>query len=220
MQNRAGLKKVVKTVRGKKGTVRRSYWVKSNPKAAGNRAGAAKPGFLARHGGKLAAGVALGALALANRHKLMGAGRGVGLALNAHKHSGQNAPAMEKAKDAFRAAKLGYASNRGMDVADRAGASLRKGLNNHHAGITNWRRSVGADLAHHLATTGGAAAAQHVGSKAGGYAGAAIGGMFGGPAGSAVGGFIGSQAGGFLSGRHTEKHIKRAASWAADRLRR
>lgn len=61
---RAGLKKVVKTVRGKRGTVRRSYYVKANeaPK---------KQGFLSRHKGKIAAGaLALGAAALASRHRL------------------------------------------------------------------------------------------------------------------------------------------------------
>jgi len=61
---RAGLKKVVKTVRGKRGTVRRAYYVKANeaPK---------KQGFLSRHKGKIAAGaLALGAAALASRHRL------------------------------------------------------------------------------------------------------------------------------------------------------
>lgn len=62
--SRAGLKKVVKTVRGKRGTVRRAYYVKANeaPK---------KQGFLSRHKGKLALGAAaIGAGLLANRHKL------------------------------------------------------------------------------------------------------------------------------------------------------
>lgn len=54
--NRAGLKKVVKTVRGKRGTVRRSYWV---------RAQEAGKGIIKRHGGKIAAGAMLGAAILA-----------------------------------------------------------------------------------------------------------------------------------------------------------
>lgn len=61
---RAGLKKVVKTVRGKRGSVRRTYYVKGSeaPK---------KAGFLRRHAGKLAVGAALvGAGVLASRHRL------------------------------------------------------------------------------------------------------------------------------------------------------
>lgn len=55
MANRAGLRKVVKTVRTKKGVARRSYWVratdavKSGARAAG--------GFAGRHKGAIAAGV-------------------------------------------------------------------------------------------------------------------------------------------------------------------
>lgn len=60
---RAGLKKVTKTVRGKRGTVRRTYWVKSAAQKVG--------GFLNRHKGKIAAGAALaGAGLLASRHRL------------------------------------------------------------------------------------------------------------------------------------------------------
>lgn len=61
MANRAGLRKVVKTVRGKKGSVRRSYWVragdavKSGAKAAG--------GFVGRHKGAIAGALALAAMA-------------------------------------------------------------------------------------------------------------------------------------------------------------
>lgn len=54
MANRAGLKKITKTVRGKKGAVRRSYWVKAKDAAKG------VGGFLNRHKGKI-----LGAAALA-----------------------------------------------------------------------------------------------------------------------------------------------------------
>ncbi len=60
---RAGLKKITKTVRGKKGTVRRTYWVKSAAQKVG--------GFLSKHKGKIAAGAALaGAGLLAHRHRL------------------------------------------------------------------------------------------------------------------------------------------------------
>lgn len=54
MASRAGLKKVTKTVRGKKGAVKRSYWVKAKDAAKG------VGGFLNRHKGKI-----LGAAALA-----------------------------------------------------------------------------------------------------------------------------------------------------------
>lgn len=52
MASKAGLKKVTKTVRGKKGAVRRSYWVKA--KDAVKSAG----GFLNRNKGKIALGAA------------------------------------------------------------------------------------------------------------------------------------------------------------------
>ena len=75
--SRAGLKKVTKTVRSKKGTARRTYWVKAQEAAKG--AGR----FLNRHKGKVAAGVALvGAAALAahNRGAIKGAYRGARIA--------------------------------------------------------------------------------------------------------------------------------------------
>lgn len=52
MASKAGLKKVTKTVRGKKGVVRRSYWVKA--KDAVKSVG----GFLNRNKGKIALGAA------------------------------------------------------------------------------------------------------------------------------------------------------------------
>lgn len=62
--SRAGLKKVTKVVRGKKGSVKRTYWVKAQQAAKG------VGGFLNRHKGKIAAGVALAAgAALAHRHR-------------------------------------------------------------------------------------------------------------------------------------------------------
>lgn len=55
MANRAGLRKVVKTVRTKKGVARRSYWVRGTDavKAGARAAG----GFVGRHKGAIAAGV-------------------------------------------------------------------------------------------------------------------------------------------------------------------
>lgn len=66
MANRAGLKKVTKMVHGKKGNVKRSYWIKAKEGAksvGGKVAGAARAagGFLNRHKGKIAAGVGLAA---------------------------------------------------------------------------------------------------------------------------------------------------------------
>ena len=62
--SRAGLKKVTKVVRGKRGSVKRTYWVKAQQAAKG--AGS----FLSRHKGKIAAGAALvGAGILAARHR-------------------------------------------------------------------------------------------------------------------------------------------------------
>lgn len=75
--SRAGLKKVVKSVRSKKGSARRTYWVKAQEAAKG--AGR----FLNRHKGKIATGAALvGAAALAahNRGAIKGAYHGARIA--------------------------------------------------------------------------------------------------------------------------------------------
>ncbi len=64
MANRAGLKKVTKTVKGKKGSVVRTYWVKTKEgaKAAGR--------FINKHKGKIAGAAALtAAAALAYKHR-------------------------------------------------------------------------------------------------------------------------------------------------------
>ena len=77
MANRAGLRKVTKTVRGKKGSVRRSYWVKTSGAVKG--AAKAAGGFVARHKGKIAGAAALaGAAYLGVKHgsKIAGAVRG------------------------------------------------------------------------------------------------------------------------------------------------
>lgn len=244
MFNKSKLKKVVKNVRGKRGTVRRTYYVKSEVPQ--------KKGFLRRHAGKLLAGAALAGLAYANRHKLAGAARGASLALNAHKHSGSNATMSTRAKDAFRMAKIGFANNRGMDIADgslhrarmafagtaghrlrgqralasgqnalrNARANMPQTLNNARAKATEWRRSTGADLAHHMATQGGDVVASHVGSRFGQVAGTAVGGLMGGPGGAAVGAWAGQTAGAFLGSRHAAPHIARGAEWLANRMRR
>lgn len=55
MANRAGLKKVVKTVRTRKGTARRSYWVRATDAVRSGAHSAA--GFAGRHKGAIAAGL-------------------------------------------------------------------------------------------------------------------------------------------------------------------
>jgi hypothetical protein len=69
---RSGLKKVVKTVRSKKGSARRAYWVKSDPNV-----GKKKPGFLRRHAGKILGAAALvGGAYLAHRAGATAAAKG------------------------------------------------------------------------------------------------------------------------------------------------
>lgn len=227
MNSRAGLRKVVKTVKGKKGIVRRSYWVKSGqqPKpgrrALNQNAQPQKEGFLRRHAGKLAVGAALLGAAALNRHKLAGAARGAGLALNAHKHhelaGGAKHSLREKARDAFGMAKMGYSANRGMDRIDKHTQALAERTAGARGKMRDWRRSHGSALAEHLTNAGGHAAVEHLGGRAGGMAGSAIGGLMAGPLGAQLGGFIGGHAGSFLANRHTSHHIirsgERLASW-------
>ena len=119
----AGLTKKKVTVRSKSGKVyQRSMLVRAGQavKRTANRA----VNFVGRNKGKiaLATGTALAvgsALAL-NRHKLMGAGRGVGLALNAWRHGKANGDDMsvgQRLKSIAKGAHAGFVSNRGMDKA-------------------------------------------------------------------------------------------------------
>lgn len=92
MANRAGLKKITKTVRGKKGAVKRSYWVKAKDAAKG------VGGFLNRHKGKiaLAGAAAIGAGLAIHRYRSgrtpqgtsphQNAGRAVGTAVHGMKN--------------------------------------------------------------------------------------------------------------------------------------
>lgn len=218
--NKSG-KRLVKQ-RTKDGRMR-SYWVgqKAKPKGQLRSQGQPeKPGFLRRHAGKLALGAALVGAAALNRHKLSGAARGAGLAHNAIQHSGEKVGLKDRASSMFRMAKTGYMSNRGMDRIDKHTDRFKGGIQRAGQHATNYRKGVGADLAHHFASVGGEAAAGHIGSRFGQVAGTAIGGMFGGPAGAGIGGFLGGHAGGFLAGKHTSKHIARGAQALADRMRR
>lgn len=228
MNSRAGLRKVVKTVKGKKGIVRRSYWVKSGqqPKpgrrALNQNAQPQKEGFLKRHAGKLALGAALLGAAALNRHKLAGAARGVGLSRNMHKHdsSGDTYTHVERARHAFQMAKKGYESNRGMDRIDKHTQALAERTAGARGKMRDWRRNHGSALAEHLTNAGGHAAVEHLGGRAGGMAGSAIGGLVAGPLGAQLGGFIGGHAGGFLANRHTSHHIVRAGQRLASWLKR
>jgi hypothetical protein len=233
MAGRAGLKKVQKTVRGKHGSVKRSYWVKSNPKQLKNQGPPGQPGFLRRNAGKLALGAAAVGLAVLNRHKI---GAAIGAAREMHgraKAGGWNAATTAHAM--FSKAKVGWNGARdqdktalrlagaGQNAVDRvrgAGQRARAAVPAARQAVTNYRRTVGADLAGHMTRVGGEAAASHIGSHFGTVAGTALGGFAAGPVGAGVGGFLGGHAGGFLANRHTEKHINRAANWAVDRLRR
>lgn len=110
MANRAGLRKVTKTVRGKKGSVRRSYWVK----ATGAVKGAAKDagGFVARHKGKIAGAAALaGAAYLGVKHgsEIHGAVRSGILAHQRNKAMSQYMPMTnrQKAQSIIGSARIG-----------------------------------------------------------------------------------------------------------------
>lgn len=205
--NRPGLKLVKKTVRGKKGSVQRSYWVKSNPKAKGNNRTLAekKPGFLRRHAGKIAGVAALAGAAYLGRNHLKGLAGGKTPPQLGPGHGAQHA-----------GAPAGAAHSRFSKAKEAFVAHGKK----HGEKLTNWRRGEGADLMHRMANVAGSAGAEHLGSKFGHTAGTAIGGMFGGPVGAGVGGFLGGQAGSFIAGRRAAPHIKRGAEWLGNRMRR
>lgn len=127
MPNRAGLKKVTKTVRGKKGMVRRSYWVRGKDLAK-------------RHAGKIVAGAALiggAALAYKHRDKLRS---GVNLIHAAHLE-GKRISRREKLRTAHpdRVAQGHDTSEAAVRKAGRAG--YMKGVMNSELGkrYRNWR---------------------------------------------------------------------------------
>lgn len=215
--NKSG--KQAKKIRTKTGM--RTYWVRAAPKqkrAAGRPQAPQKPGFLRRNAGKIALGTALVGAALLNRHKLMGAARGISLAHNVQKHSGEKLSISERARGMMMGAKAGYLSNRGMDRIDHHADRFKAGVHARAQRAHEWRKTVGSDLAGHLTEQGGGAVASHVGSRFGQVAGSAIGSVAG-PAGALVGGFLGGHAGEFLAHRHGGRHIRKAAAYAAHRVR-
>jgi hypothetical protein len=125
--SRAGLKKVVKMVRGKKGTTRRTYWMKSEG------AGAPKQGFLRRHAGKLVAGAALAA----------------GGAYLAHKHRGAIGGAAKGALEGYRAVRnLGRGLGTGSSMKERlAGAGLGAAIRGTQGRAADKMRNANSTLA-------------------------------------------------------------------------
>lgn len=126
---RSGLKKVTKSVRGKHGTVKRSYWVRATEKAKvvgrGIQKGAKVTGkFLSKHKGKIAVGAALAGTYLALRGAQYVKGTGSTTASRAqHKsaHKGA-APVRDTEKTANNAAR--HATRNAVDHAKRAAAEV------------------------------------------------------------------------------------------------
>ena len=211
--NKSG--KTAKKIRTKTGL--RTYWVQTNKKQGGRVRNAGpqapqKPGFLRRNAGKLAVGAALLGVAALNRHKIAGAIGGARLGAAMHKESGEQT---SRALAMFRGAKQGFLNHAADDrfvhgVHQRAQAAGE--------GANRWRKGVGAELTHHLASVGGEAAASHLGSRFGQVAGTAVGGLVAGPTGAALGGFLGGHAGNFLALRHGRQHIESAALYAGHRM--
>lgn len=156
MSNRQGLRKVVKTVRGKKGTVRRSYWVKSNPKVAAPRQ-AKGPGFLSQHGGKLLAAIptALTAASMAGK---------------AWKHREAAVSAFKMARHDF----SGFRKGTGGDLAHHLLNAGGEHLTGHVGG------AVGGRLGMALGGAIGGAPGAALGSFVGGHAGGFLAGRYGG----------------------------------------
>jgi len=200
MANREGLKKVTKTVKGKKGTIRRSYWVKANQAARkGDPVGPKKPGFLRRNAGKIVGGIALAGAAAYGAHKLA-----KGLNGRAALQLGTGAPAKSSPSAARQ----------------QAERHVREAWGKARQNFTDWRRGEGAKLTQHMMHVGGEAAAEHVGQYAGSRLGGALGTAMGGGAGGAMGSFLGGHAGGFVARGRAAPHIKRGAEWVANRMQR
>lgn len=148
---RSGLKKVVKTVRGARGSVRRTYWVKSNPN---------KPTLMQR-AGRTAKTIGKGALAL-------GTAAAVGaLARRGVSHVSRNP---ERARQAFAAAKSAFAKARTGTGAELAHHLASEG-GSHVAGHIGSRfgQVAGTAIGGMLGGAPGAALGGWVGSHAGGF---------------------------------------------------
>ena len=212
MANRAGLKKVTKTVKGRKGTVRRSYWVKASQAAKKGRpvAQQKQPGFLRRNAGKIVGGLALAGAAAYGLHRMR---KGGGSLLGSGKTPLQLGSG--EGHTAFR-----EPEHRAPTARERANERVRKAWGNAREHFTNWRRGEGAKLAEHMTHVGGDAAAEHIGSYAGSRLGGAFGTALGGGIGGAMGSFLGGHAGSFVARGRAAPHIKRGAEWVSNRMRR
>lgn len=120
---RAGLKKVIKTVKGKRGSVKRSYWIKSDPKAG--KGGKQRPGFLRRHAGKI-----LGLAALAGGAYLAHKAGGTAAVRGAATH-GRAAYKDAMAQRGLSGPKLGI-RERLSGAAAAASHGARQGVAEHH----------------------------------------------------------------------------------------
>ena len=118
---RSGLKKVVKTVKGKKGTVRRSYWVKAQ--GAAGKAKKAAGGFARRHSTALKVVGGLAALA--------------GLAYGAHRAPALMASAKMAHAGYSAAREAGGTRTQALGIAGRAGRLMNRA----HGG-SEWGQSV------------------------------------------------------------------------------
>lgn len=212
MANRAGLKKVQKTVKGKKGTVRRTYWVKANQAARKGQPVAQKqPGFLRRNAGKIVGGLALAGAAAYGLHRMRKGGSGKLLGAG-------NSPLQLGSGSGHTA--FHEPANRKPSARERANEHVRSAWGKARESFTQWRRGEGAKLAEHMTHVGGEAAAEHIGTHVGSRLGGALGTAFGGGAGGAVGSFLGGHAGGFVARGRAAPHIKRGAEWVANRMQR
>ncbi len=163
---RSGLKKVVKTVKGKKGTVKRSYWVKAQ--GAAGKAKSAVGGFARRHSTALK--VVGGVAALA------------GLAYGAHRAPALMASARMARAGYSAAREVGGTRMQALGIAGRAGR-----LTNRAHGGSEWGQAVGGAAASAKQAVGDRAALAGMrAQRAGGKAAAYIGGT---RAGKAVSGF-------------------------------
>lgn len=119
MKSKTGLKRVRKTVRTKKGSAQRTYWVKADPKKSARSSGASRldraKAFVGRHKGKIAAGLgtaaALGLAYHANRESVKGGFRSARKAALGGRHEGESfmglaGRVVQKARGG---AKMGYA---------------------------------------------------------------------------------------------------------------
>jgi len=208
MANRAGLKKVTKTVKGQKGTVRRSYWVKASQAARKGKPvkQQKQPGFLRRHAGKIIGGIALAGAAAYGAHRLA---------------KGLNGkPALQLGPGSSSSGHSATSGGSQSTARQQAEKRVRQAWGTARERFTEWRRGEGAKLAQHMMHVGGDAAAEHIGSHIGSRVGGAVGTAVGGGAGGAVGSFLGGHAGSLVARGRAAPHIKRGAEWVANRMQR